>query len=160
MDNYGVRLTLNGYRTVDVGNTYEDEYVVACNENLNEKKISMRYYKYLMKQWFRQMSKFKVPWGFKDPQLFTGLLWVIDHFNGNLTIIRTKRRAELVVRSMVEKIAYTTEQAVQVINGYEKHFQKVLKGIPVIEVYFDGTRKTENDFVESFNKSLAIRMAA
>ncbi|HUV29380.1 MAG TPA: sulfotransferase [Anaerolineales bacterium] len=165
MDHYGVIMELDGFTTINerkgLMDTREDKIVVQLNTGLNIGEITKKHYKYHMRRYFKEMKKKAngQPWGFKDPRLTHGLDWVIKHFRGNLTIIRTKRRADLVMRSMIHKAGFTPEKAANTINGYNNFFKRVLQypGMPVIEVLFDGSRKMPDNFVKSFNQSLIDR---
>jgi hypothetical protein len=161
IENYGVVMTVDGYyadneKLHGIKDTYEDGVVVNCNSLLNQGIISHKIYRKRMKRFFKRLREKanNKPWGFKDPRLTNGLPWIVKYFNGNLTIIRTKRRAELVMRSMIEKINFTPQKAADTINGYEKFYRKVLNGLPIIEVNFDGIEKVPEDFVNSFDQSL------
>lgn len=166
MDNYNICMDLDGYTDVNekcngLKNTYEDKIVTGCNSKLNLGKMSLDQYKERMTRYFRDMeSKANGgPWGFKDPRLLLGLRWIIEHFDGNLTLIRTKRRAKLVMDSLIKKANFTPENAAKCINAYETHFQNVLRypGLVVIDVRFDGSDKMPEDFIESFDQSLVDR---
>jgi len=164
VERYGVRMAFQDYRSLKSlpdYQTYEDEYVVNLNAGLGKEKLSFRQYKKQMKWWFRKMDKKSGLWGFKDPRLFKGLRWIIEYHKGDLTIVRTIRRAELVIKSTMKNLGWTREQAVQVINGYEAEYSKALayKDLAAINLFFDGSIKTDDDFVRVFDKALAGKHA-
>jgi hypothetical protein len=162
MKHYGVRMSLNGFTTendyiLDDNETYEDATVVDLNIKLSDGRLHMKQYKKLMKRFFTSMQKKGEPWGFKDPRLLQGLRWVIEHFDGNLTIIRTDRDPQLVIQSMVRVLGWPEYMAVKRFNERNQTIEWSLryKNLNVLHCRFADKRRTEEDFCATFEKALA-----
>lgn len=164
MKHYDVRMCLNGFTTendyiLDDNETYEDATVVNLNLKLSDGKIKMKKYKMQMAQFFTSMQKKEGTWGFKDPRLLRGLRWVVEYFDGNLTVIRTQRDPQLVIQSMCRVLGWPEFQAVKRFNERNQIIESALryKNLNVLHCKFGEKRRTEEEFCTTFEKALAMK---
>jgi hypothetical protein len=164
MKHYGVRMCLNGFTTendyiLDDRETYEDADVVSLNMKLADGILTMDEYKTEMIQFFNSMQEKKGPWGFKDPRLLSGLKWVIEHFDGNVTVIRTERDSELVIQSMCKVLGWPEFEAIKRFNERNQIIKSSLryKNLNILHCKFGVKRRTEEEFCATFEKALTMK---
>ena len=164
MKYYGVRMCLNGFTTendyiLDDNETYEDATVVSLNLKLMDGVLTFDEYKTEMIKFFNAMEEKEGPWGFKDPRLLRGLRWVIEHFDGNLTVIRTQRDSQLVIQSMCKVLGWPEFEAIKRFNERNQIIEGSLryKQLNILHCKFGVKRRTTEEFCTTFEKSLAVK---
>jgi len=132
-EHFGVRMCYRKYVN-DI--CYEDADIVDLNRRLAFEGISKQQWKKKARKIFTAQKQKGGLWGWKDPRLITMLPWVISHFRNNVTIIRTHRDKELVVKSMVEKLGFAKDLAEFTFDGQNKLLDNALKDKHVIEINY------------------------
>ncbi len=161
MKHYGVRMCLHGFTLendyiLDDRETFEDATVVDLNIKLLDGVLDMEQYKEQMIQFFDSMQAQEGPWGFKDPRLIAGLRWVIEYFDGKLTVIRTDRDPQMTLRSMVDVLGWPEMEAIKRFNERNQQIEAALryKNLNVLHCRFGTQRRTEGEFCTTFDKAL------
>jgi len=164
MKKYGVTMCLNGFTTendyiLDDRETYEDSTVVDLSLKLTDGILTMDQYKTEMIKFFDAMQEKEGPWGFKDPRLLTGLKWVIEYFDGKVTVIRTQRDSELVIQSMCKVLGWPSFQAIKRFNERNQMIESALryKNLNILHCKFGKKQRTEQEFCATFEKSLVMK---
>ncbi len=164
MKQFGVRMCLNGFTTendyiLDDKEAYEDADVVSLNIKLMNGKLKMDEYKTQMIQFFNSMQEKEGPWGFKDPRLLLGLRWVIEYFDGDITVIRTERDSQLVIQSMCKVFGWPELEAIKRFNERNQIIESSLryKNLNILHCKFGVKRRTEEEFYATFKKALTMK---
>lgn len=161
MKYYGVRMCLNGFTTendyiMDDRETYEDSTVVALNVALSDRRIIFEKYKEEMDKFFNAMFIEGGVWGFKDPRIYNTLDWIMEYFDGKLTVIRTIRDKDLVIDSMQRVLGWPKSKALEEYDEREIKINRALryKEFNVIHCYFGEEKRTEIEFCIAFDKAI------
>ena len=105
---------------------YEDARLVQANTLFMQGSIKINAWTRRFKRFIRAMEKLNRPWGFKDPRIIPLLSYALSFFKNPL-IIRCHRPKEWVVKSYVEKLKWTEEQANKRYDNDEMSLDKQLK---------------------------------